>query len=235
MLHGNTISFLKAQAWQMARPAVRFFRPAPPSHLRPVSRRWGYERGTAIGRWYIDEFMKANRQDVTGAVLEIKNKRYTEAVGSNVTRADVLDIDATNSAANIITDLAQADCVPNNQYDCFILTETLLFIFDVHSAIRHSHRILKSNGVLLASVPHIAPQDQELADVDYWRFTKRGCERLFGDVFGPGNVHIEPYGNFASCISSLSGVAVEELPMDELVQHDGKYTQGIFIRACKRV
>lgn len=228
------ISMLKARLLEMARPAVRFLRPPPPSHLKPVSRRWGYERGTAIGRWYLDRLLEEHRADVTGVVLEIKNRRYTEGVGHDVIVADVLDIDPTNTLANIVVDLAQADCVPADKYDCFILTETLQYIFDLQSAIGHAHRVLKPGGILLAGVPNISPQDSELAEVDCWRFTKRGCELLFGNVFGNENVDVRGFGNFASCISSLSGVAVEELPLEELEVHDQKYTQGLFIRAQKR-
>jgi len=227
------ISSVKANILVMTRPATRYLRPPPPSHLKPVSRRWGYERGTAIGRYYVDQFMLAHQDDITGEILEIKNPRYTNSLGHEVTKSDVLDIDASNKHANIITDLATADSVPDNQYDCFILTETLQFVFDLAGAIRHSHRILKPGGVLLVSVPTTGPSDDELFDVDYWRFTGRGCRRLFGEVFGEENVQVEAFGNFVSCTAGLSGLAAEEIPSNELQTLDEKYTLGVGVRAVK--
>ncbi|MCG8649708.1 MAG: class I SAM-dependent methyltransferase [Pirellulales bacterium] len=229
----SAISKIKAKILVLARPAVRFFRPPPPSHLKPVSRRWGFERGTAISRYMIDRFIEANRADITGVVLEIKNRRYTDGFGHGVTEADVLDVDSSNSDANVITDLATADVVESNRYDCFILTETLQFVYDLPSAIAHAHRILKPGGVLLVSVPNTGPADDELFHTDYWRLTGLACERLFGDVFGKDQVQVELYGNFATCVAGLSGLAAEELDQETLDSVDPKYTQGVFVRAQK--
>ena len=228
------LSKVKSQILIVARPLVRWLRPAPLNQLRPMSRRWGHERGTSIGRWYIDRFMERNRKDITGVVLEIKNKRYCDSMGCDVTVADVLDVDKNNKNANIFTDLAQADCVPSEKYDCFILTETLQFVFDLNSAIQHAWRILKPNGVLLVSVPAISPQDKELAEVDCWRFTHRGCKLLFGKVFGEENTHVEPYGNFASSVAGLSGIVVEDIPIEELQTYDSMFTHGVLVRAIKK-
>jgi len=199
-----------------------------------MSRRWGFERGTPISRWFIDQFMEANRQDVTGNVLEIKNARYTKSVGHDVTLSDVLDIDRSNASATIYADLATADNAESNKYDCFILTETLQFVFDLDSAIAHAYRVLKPNGVLLVSVPCVSPSDDELMDVDHWRFTTLACEKLFGKAFGIENIQVTGFGNYALSAGMLSGLAIEEIPKEKLNTFDKKYTTGIFIRA-KRV
>ncbi len=225
---------IKGSVRILARPMIRFLKPVPPNLLEPMSRRWGFERGTPISRWYIDRFLEANRQDIKGSVLEIKNARYTKSLGYDITHSDILDIDRSNSDATIFADLATADQVPSEKYDCFILTETLQFVFDLESAIAHAHRILKPNGILLVSVPCVQPRDDELAAFDHWRFTILGCEKLFAKAFGSENVSVEGYGNYAASVGMLSGLAVEELPSEALTLHDGKYTTGVFVRA-KRV
>ncbi len=206
------VSSIKAKLIVIARPFIRFLRPAPPSHLQPVSRRWGVDRGTAIARYYIDQFIASHAKDIVGDILEVKNRRLHGRSCFWFGKEDVLDIDSTIHKANIITDLSKADSVPSNTYNCFILTETIQFIYDLKAAIQHSYRILKPGGVLLVSVPIIGPVDSELQKLDCWRLLPRGCQELFGEVFGHGQVQVTAFGNFATCVAGLSGLAFEELP-----------------------
>lgn len=229
----NVLSRLKANTRILLRPVTRLIRPAPQSHLYPVSRRWGFDRGTPIGRFYIDRFISQHADDIQGDVLEIKSGRYTKCHAKGDGKRDVLDIDTSNQDANIYADLSAADIVPSNTYDCFILTETLQFVFRLEDAARHCYRVLKPGGVLLVSVPTIAPIDNELAEVECWRFTPFSCRSLFEAHFGPANVQVRVYGNFATCIAGLSGAATEELPKEFVDQVDLKYPQGILIRAKK--
>ena len=41
--------------------------------LKPISNHWGFDRGTPIDRFYIDQFMSAQAQAVRGRVLEVGN------------------------------------------------------------------------------------------------------------------------------------------------------------------
>jgi SAM-dependent methyltransferase len=178
--------------------------------------------------------METNRRDITGAVLEIKNQRYTKSLGYDIERSDILDVDDSNSDANIVTDLATADCVQSNTYDCFIVNETLQFVYDLKSAVGHCHRILKPGGVLFVTVPCTAQHDGELKDLEMWRFTANSCRRLFGDQFGEDQVQVEPYGNFLTCTASLTGVVTEELEPDSLKENSSMFVQGICVRARKK-
>lgn len=218
----------------VARPVTRFLRPAPSSHLEPVSRNWGFDRGTPIARYFIDQFIASHASDIKGDVLEIKSLRYADEHASGEGRRDVLDINASNPRANIIADIAKADHVSSDSYDCIILTETLQYVFDLIGAAKHCHRILKPGGVMLVSVPSISPVDAELAEIDCWRFNTNACWQLFSPVFGERNVEVKSYGNFATSISGLSGVAMEEVPKECLEKTDPIYTQGILVRVVKR-
>ena len=218
---------------KLSSPAVRLLKPARTISEKPTSKRWGYDRGTPIDRYYIQKFFEAHKDDISGRVLEIKNNRYTEKHGQNVTKQDVLDIDEDNKQATIIADLAKADHVPSNTFDCFILMETLQLIYDYKAAIEHAYRILKPGGVLLASVPTTNACDVYFLGHEYWRFTAPACQRIFGDIFGEAGTHIEPFGNFASCTAALDGLAAEEVTETVLDQHDPIYTLGVCIRAVK--
>ena len=66
---------------------------------------------------------------------------------------------------------------------------------------------------------------------DQWRLTCASATRLFGDVFGDGNVGVRGYGNVLSAIAFLHGIAAEELDRDELDIRDPAYDVLIGVRA----
>jgi SAM-dependent methyltransferase len=211
----------------------RMVRPAWFGTLRrtaPLSRHWGFDRGTPVDRYYIEKFLDGHRRDIRGQVLEVKDNGYTKRFGLAVTRSDVIDIDASNPEATIIADLAAADHVAADQFDCFILTQTLHIIFDIRGALHHSHRLLKPGGVLLATMPVVS----RVRTPDYWRFTPQACSRLFGDVFGSENVQVEAPGNVLASIAFLEGLAYRELRARELDEHDEQYPLIVTVRAIKR-
>ena len=214
----------------------RLRRPAFLGTLRrtsPLSDGFGFDRGTPVDRYYIDRFIEENRGAIHGRVLEIKNSRYTHQFGSDVVQRDVLDIDPTNRNATIVADLAAADGIPADAFDCFILTQTLQLIFDTRSAIFHAHRILRPGGVLLCSVPCIARITPGCIDSDHWRFTRASCSRLFGDVFPRDRVTVRTHGNVLTAIAFLTGMAAEELRQRELDHDDENFPLLVTVRAEK--
>lgn len=214
----------------------RLFRPARLGTFRrptPLSHDFGYDRGTPVDRYYIERFLQAHRDKVQGRVLEVKESMYTERFGTGVTQRDVLDIDAANPLATVIADLAAADAIPDNAFDCFILTQTLQLIYDARSAIAHAHRIIRPGGALLATVPTLSPivDDEQLTD--YWRFTPASCAALFGDIFGRDAIRVRGYGNVLTSIAFLEGMAQEELTAQELEAHDDRFAMLVSVCAVK--
>ncbi len=200
---------------------------------RPLSPSWGFDRGRPVDRYYIESFLEKNSQDIRGRVLEILNCDYALKYGAVRELVDVLDIDPSNRQATIIADLAAAASVQSDLFDCFILTQTLQLIYDVKSAVVHSHRILRPGGVLLVTVPAVSRLAGE-GYSDYWRFTPDSCMRLFGEIFGNKQVTITAYGNVLSAVAFLEGMACEELSKRELEAQDERYPVLLGIRAVKR-
>jgi len=165
---------------------------------------WGFDRGTPVDRYYIERFLSAHRAVIRGRVLEVKDSAYTRRFGAGVVESEVLDIEPSNPSATIVADLSAADSVPGSRFDCFILTQTLQFIYDVRAALGHAHRLLAPGGVLLATVPvvsRLAPSNGLTGE--FWRFPPAACRRLFEEVFGAGQITLQSYGNVTSAIAFL--------------------------------
>jgi SAM-dependent methyltransferase len=206
--------------------------------LSPISDTFGFERGQPIDRYYIENFLARHTEDIRGRVLEIKDASYTRKFGGDrVTASDVLDVSEDNRRATIHADLTRADHVPSDAFDCIILTQTLHFIYDVHSATQTLYRILKPGGVLLATFPGISKtgcrECGKHGEYYCWMFTKLSARHLFEKTFLAADVRVEAHGNVLVAISFLHGLAVEELRQEELDHHDPDYEVLITLRAVK--
>jgi SAM-dependent methyltransferase len=203
--------------------------------VTPISRQFGYDRGLPIDRYYIENFLAKNAADVKGRVLEIGDNSYTRQFGGNsVTQSDVLHIVEGNPQATIVGDLTNAEHIPSDIFDCFILTQTLQCIYDTRAALKTIYRILKPGGVVLATFSGISltPPDQ-WGDYWCWNFTTQSGRRLFAEFFPEANIQVESYGNVLAAIAFLQGLATEELQKAELDHRDRPYELLITVRAVK--
>ncbi len=202
---------------------------------RPLSEYWGRDRGTPVDRHYIEGFLDANRADVRGRVLEVRDGVYTRRFGGTaVTASDVVDLDPGNDAATVIADLRRADAIADDTYDCIILTQTLQLIDDIPAALAECRRILRPGGVLLATVPcTIRVDDEGGQDGDFWRLTEASARRLFAGAFPIDAFDVRAYGNVMACAAFLHGLSLEEVSTAELDYEDPTFPQIIAIRAVK--
>lgn len=232
------------QQWLRARapsltawPPVGAVRFGTLRRVHPVSHVHGFDRGIPIDRYYIEGFLSAHALDIRGNVLEIGDDTYTRRFGGDrVTKSDVLHLVEGNQKATVVADLTSADHVPSDSFDCIILTQTLQMIYDMRAALRHLYRILRPGGVLLATSHGISKISRRLG-VDpwgeYWRFTTQSAQRLFEELFQPGNVTVEANGNVLTAISFLHGLSSGELKPYELDYCDPDYEVLITVRAVK--
>jgi hypothetical protein len=203
---------------------------------KPISRQFGFDRGTPIDRYYIDTFLQKNNKCIKGKVLEVAENTYSKRFGSNVTSYEILHYDNSNKNATIIGDLTKPDTLPENTIDCFICTQTLNFIYDVQNAITGCYKLLCAKGVLLATVSGLSQISRYDMDRwgDYWRFTDLSIRKLFESVFDKNNIEVTPYGNLFCANALLQGLAVEDLPNKHLLaKHDNDYQVIICIKAIK--
>jgi glycosyltransferase involved in cell wall biosynthesis len=216
-------------------PSVGHVRFGDLRRLTPISRVFGFDRGTPVDRYYIEAFLGRHAADVRGRTLEIGDDTYTRRFGGErVEQADVLHAHAGNPSATFVGDLAGANDLPPNAFDCIVLTQTLHLIYDLDAAVATLYRILKPGGVLLATVPGISQiEDGEWGDTWYWSLTVRSARRLFGERFAEGTLAVEAHGNVLAAVAFLHGVAAEELTRTELDACDPLYPMLITVRAQK--
>jgi SAM-dependent methyltransferase len=218
--------------------------------LKPISPNWGYDRGTPVDRYYVEQFLSAHSHEIRGRVMEIEDDNYTRRFGrARVTQADVLHLTEGNPYATIIGDLTRTEDFPADTFDCVILTQTLQFLLDLRAGIATLYKILKPGGVVLATFPgttqicHYSPPQspnywthdtENWSDYWYWNFTTLSASKLFEAAFDTGNVQVQSYGNVLSAIAALQGMALEELRPAELDYHDPDYQVVIAVRAEKK-
>jgi glycosyltransferase involved in cell wall biosynthesis len=203
--------------------------------VTPISCRFGFDRGRPVDRYYIEGFLAQHAIDIRGRVLEIGDDAYTRMFGADrVVVSDVLHVSNGNAGATFVGDLARADHIPSDAFDCVILTQTLNLIYDVRAALQTLHRILKPGCALLATFPGISQVAHDQWHESWcWGFTTVSARRLFAEVFPAANVEIQAHGNVLAAIAFLHGLAVEELKPEELEHRDPAYEVLITARATK--
>jgi hypothetical protein len=201
---------------------------------KPVSKVFGLDRGTSVGRFYIEKFLTENKDHIRGTILEVGESTYAEKFGHHIEKIEVINIEPA-SGVTLIADLTRLETIPESIVDCFICTQTLNFIYDVRHAISGCFKVLKKNGVILATVSGISKisrYDMERWG-DYWRFTVLSSKRLFSEAFGSENVETDFYGNVLSSVAAIEGISAQELTEEELTVKDNDYQMLITIKARK--
>ena len=204
--------------------------------IEPISRRFGYDRGGCIDRYYIERFLGEHAQDIRGHVLEIGEDRYTRQFGGDrVHRSDVVHVLDGNPKATLVGDLTDRKSIASDAFDCVILTQTLQHIYDIQAVVQTVYDLLNPDGVILCTVPGISQISRYDMDRwgDYWRFTSLSLRRVWGDTFDPQSIKVEAFGNVMAAVAFLHGLAVEDVEAVKLDAHDPDYELLLTVRACK--
>jgi glycosyltransferase involved in cell wall biosynthesis/SAM-dependent methyltransferase len=219
-------------SWQ---PAVGQVDPGDFGRLTPFSNEFGYDRGGPIDRYYIENFLQKEAASIRGRALEIGDNSYTMQFGrATVGQSEVLHVDASNPQATWVGDLSDAPHIPDNTFDCLVLTQTLHLIYDFKAALRTCYRILKPGGTLLLTVPGITPIDRgEWKETWYWTFTDRALQRLFAETFPVGEVSISSFGNVRVATAYLYGLGLPEIDRAALDYYDPQFQVINAVKAVK--
>lgn len=203
--------------------------------LTPFSDAYGLDRGESMDRPYIDSFIDSHSSDIRGAVLEVRDDRYTKRYGGErVESSTILDIDPSNPDANLIADLGAAGSLPKEAFDCLILTQTLQLVRELPVALMNSWSSLRPGGCLLLSMPSICRLDPTWGpEGDYWRYTSAGMRHLLETALNPAEMEIEAFGNLLVSVAFLFGLSYGEIdPADHQIS-DPSFPIVVCARASK--
>src|SRR5581483_4761129 len=117
--------------------------------------------------------------DIPGTQLKIldvggRYQPYRPLIQARAGQYIACDISRTD-LVNVVGD---GEFLPfaHETFDVVIATQVFDCFSDPHEAARQIHRVLKPGGVLLASIPSVAPR---FSDVERWRFTSTGVRSVF--------------------------------------------------------
>lgn len=192
---------------------------------KPVSSKFGLERGKAIDRYYIEHFIEKNRELIHGDCLEIAEDTYTKRYGEDrVNNVYILHIEGWGQNA-IKGNLETGEGIDEGQYDCAIITQTLMFIFDFRKASENIYIMLKKGGNALITVSGISQISRYDADLwgSYYGFHEDTMRAVFEPLFGKENVLVETYGNCKIALAMLCGLCQEDLPEEDFKVKDQDY------------
>jgi SAM-dependent methyltransferase len=224
------IRTVRAQIMLRVKPNSAYF--LGTRSMKPLSKKFGYDRGTPIDRYFIEKFLKQHEKDIHGHCLEVVDDKYIKMFGGDrVTKTDVVDNDGKSKTATIVDDLTELKTVKDNTFDCLVITHTMGMIPEFQKAVETCYRVLKPGGVLLVTSAAFSPLVEN--EKTYWRCTQFGAEYMFGKVFKHDKLKITPYGNVLTSQCFWVGMAQEELTKKELDYDDPHYPCVIGIRAQK--
>ena len=214
----------------------RKLNPAPSNvkiGLQPVSRLFGFDRGTPIDRFYVNKFIEGNADLINGSVLEVGDNQYTKQYGTNVNQSVVI-AGSVDDAECFDVDLTNKDSFSLiGVFDCVIATQVLNFIYDIKSAVEGLHSLTKPGGTAIITLAGLAQISRYDADQwgDYWRLTNMSAQRIFEELFE--TVEVQTFGNVRSATAFMQGLSAEELTSRELEYFDQDYQVVICIKATR--
>lgn len=202
----------------------------------PISRHFGYERGTPVDRRYVEEFLTRHAGDIRGRVLEVGDNAYTRQFGGDrVELSEVIHVDPDAPNVTYCTDLTEGTGIADGIFDCIVLTQTLHLVYEFQKAVATIDRILKPGGVLLLTVPGVSSIDKgDWGDTWFWSFTPASLRRLMAEQFGESAVDIGSYGNVLTAAAFLYGMAESDLRPHEYHVTDPQYPVIVTARVAKR-
>jgi SAM-dependent methyltransferase len=216
-------------------PRMGSFRFGDFASVTPACPDFGYSRGLPIDRYYVEAFLAERSADIRGRALEIGDASYCRRFGK-VAYQDVLHVDAGAREATITGDLSSRGVLPQDVFDCMVVTQTLHLIYDMPAAIREMRNALKPGGVLLLTSPGTTRIDRgDWKDTWYWSLTEASIRRLFSEAFGDENLRVGVHGNVYAATCFLQGLALEEVDREKLDVLDPSYPVILTVRARKAV
>ncbi len=196
------------------------------AETEPISRQFGTERGTPVDRYYIDKFLENHTRLIKGDVLEIEDNTYTLRFGGDrVKHSIVMDVSSVNSSISFNGNLETGEGIKDEIADCFILTQTLMYIFDLKKAAHNISRVLRRGGVALITCSGISQNSIRCMDNYgcYFNFNKDVFVKMFGGEDSLEVIETGSFGNVKTVLAHIAGLCCEDLTTSDFMPNDKYY------------
>jgi len=124
------------------------------------------------------KILKSLETNATGRLIDVGcgDMPFKNHIPQAVTQYDTLDVEESTGGITYIGDILDMSMIHSETYDSAICLEVLEHIKNPFIAIKEINRILKKEGLLIISVPHMWPIHE--APHDYFRFTNFGLKHV---------------------------------------------------------
>jgi SAM-dependent methyltransferase len=192
----------------------------------PFCPRWGNTRGGAIDRFYIDKFMAKHLRTAKGVILECGGDRYRGLIDpKNIESYQDIDI---RPGCALHGDIQDMPAVTGESRDVIICTQVLQYVEQPARAIAEFHRVLRTGGRLLLSVPCI--EQENPLHQDRWRFTVRAVRELLSAF---RKKQVVSQGNLFSSVCFLMGLGKNDVRASVLRKAGAHFYQSVVAVATK--
>ena len=157
---------------------------------------------TSVRRYFIDQFFFSKRNLINGKVIDIGGKKIKKRGLFDISEFSK-DITYVNIEKNDKPDiLADASSIPlpNESFDTAIMGELLEHVPDPLAVLKEAYRLLKPNGIVLATVPFMYPIHAD--PFDYGRYTESFWKRA-KDLVGFKKIEIEKQGSMFAVLALM--------------------------------
>ena len=208
------------------------------SKIKRVSKKFGFDRGLPIDRFYIDKYLDKNLSKSTYQNgLEVGGVQYLEkfkvAKKTALLHPEYLISEGHGDQALVVDLNKKFKNIGDEKFDLIIATNVLNFVEEPHLALNTFQELLVPGGLLIISVSASMPISEFDKNRwgDFWRFSLQGLRLILGKT--DMDFEIEYRGNFRATIAFLCGMATEECPEIDLLDLDDEFPITIFAK-CKK-
>jgi len=199
-------------------------------NVLPYGNLFGAGRGTAVGRYYVERFLRQHAELVTGRCLEFGDPRYRDFFP----RADQYQVIslAPGEKVDFVCDIHELRDIPRAAFDAVICTQVFEHLAYPERAAASIFQLLKPGGLLLLTAPFINPV--HYVPTDYRRFTPECLDLILREA-GFDVELVDFGGNSLVSTGSLLGMVVEDFTAEELEAQDPIFPYNVLVRARRPV
>lgn len=156
-----------------------------------------------VHEYFKDDMLDTSRCLMSGKILDIGGKKTNKSGGFIPHTKDILSWEYVNIDPKTEPDyLVDAATIPikDDQVDCVLLCETLEHVTNPIAVLMEAYRLLKTDGVIIITMPFMFPVHAEPSD--YQRWTDRKMELELSRA-GFSNIRIEPMGGWLALLYDI--------------------------------